>query len=183
MKNQIFVLAVVTGVNLIGYGLSAETSWAADITTVTWNLDNVTFNDGGKAFGSFTYNPETNIVSDVEITTTVGELLSGTTYGRGTSENGLAFSFTPRLLSDVIYSLNLTFAEKLTSDKSGYDIESGTELFRVIPTNIGAQRQIIQGNITAVPEPLTFFGVGVALAFGTAFKRQLKQKQLHNLEH
>lgn len=36
--------------------------------------------------------------------------------------------------------------------------------------------------VNVIPEPLTCLGVGTALAFGTAFKRQLKQKQRNNLK-
>jgi hypothetical protein len=61
---------------VIGIFLSS----AALAIPVEWTLQNVIFTDGGTAFGSFVYDADTNIYSEVDITTTSGAVLSGTVY-------------------------------------------------------------------------------------------------------
>ena len=55
-------------------------SSAALAAPIEWTLQNVSFSDGGTAFGSFVYDADTNIYSAVDITTTSGTALSGTAY-------------------------------------------------------------------------------------------------------
>jgi hypothetical protein len=57
--------------------LSAVSISAAPIT---YALVGVTFDDGGTASGSFTFDPATNTFSDVNITTTTGSARSGAVY-------------------------------------------------------------------------------------------------------
>ncbi|MEQ1884047.1 MAG: hypothetical protein ABL967_03240 [Bryobacteraceae bacterium] len=47
---------------------------------VTWYLNGVTFDDGGKAFGSYVYDADTNTFSAINITTTAGSLWPGRGY-------------------------------------------------------------------------------------------------------
>ncbi|HME10445.1 MAG TPA: hypothetical protein VKG25_25555 [Bryobacteraceae bacterium] len=47
---------------------------------IAYTLVGVQFNDGGAAFGSFIYDPATNVYSNVNITTTTGSVRSGATY-------------------------------------------------------------------------------------------------------
>lgn len=47
-------------------------SLTAKAFPMVWNLDGVTFNDGGTASGSFTYDADTNMYSDIAISTTSG---------------------------------------------------------------------------------------------------------------
>lgn len=68
---------------------------------VTWQLVDFQFNDGGTAYGSFTYNSDTNQFSDIDIYTTRGSMLSGRRFVStagvwGSMPNGgtLAFSDT-----------------------------------------------------------------------------------------
>src|SRR6476661_962693 len=48
---------------------ASSTMWA---NPVTWYLSNVTFNDGGRAVGSFVYDADTKTVSSINIQTTPG---------------------------------------------------------------------------------------------------------------
>ena len=47
---------------------------------VTYTLSGVTFGDGGTASGSFAFDPVTLAYSSINITTTSGSTLTGTTY-------------------------------------------------------------------------------------------------------
>src|SRR5579863_1613876 len=53
---------------------------AASADSLHWQLDGVTFSDGGKAFGGFDYDASTGIYSNINITTTPGSVLSGSYY-------------------------------------------------------------------------------------------------------
>ena len=49
-------------------------------TPVTWHLSGWTFEDGGEAIGSFVFDADLGVFSDINITTTAGTLSAGTTY-------------------------------------------------------------------------------------------------------
>ncbi len=53
---------------------------AAQAMPLTWTLEDVVFDDGGTAYGSFIYDASTNIFSDIDVTTTLGTVLSGAHY-------------------------------------------------------------------------------------------------------
>jgi hypothetical protein len=64
------------------YGLtvvcgSAGSAWAVP---QTWTLFGVMFDDGGTASGSFTFDPDTNTYSAVNVTTTSGASRTGATF-------------------------------------------------------------------------------------------------------
>src|SRR5271157_4717048 len=63
----VFMLAVFLVASASGY-------------PIAYTLVGVQFNDGGAAFGSFIYDPATNVYSNVNITTTTGSVRSGATY-------------------------------------------------------------------------------------------------------
>ncbi len=52
----------------------------AQAALVQWELQNVVFDDGGTATGSFSYDSNTNIYSNISITTTLGSARSGAFY-------------------------------------------------------------------------------------------------------
>jgi len=66
----------------IGFAVAFLTlfSWAASAQNLTYTLSGVTFNDGGTASGSFTYNPTTNTYTNINIVTTTGGIRTGATY-------------------------------------------------------------------------------------------------------
>jgi hypothetical protein len=47
---------------------------------VTWTLENLNFDDGGTATGSFVYDATTNTYSDINIVTSTGTKFAGATY-------------------------------------------------------------------------------------------------------
>lgn len=47
---------------------------------ITWTLEDVALNDGGSVTGSLNYNATTNSYSAIDITSSPGSLLGGTTY-------------------------------------------------------------------------------------------------------
>jgi hypothetical protein len=47
---------------------------------ITWNLNGVTFDDGGTASGSFVYDATTNAYSSIDIITTTGTAFGGAIY-------------------------------------------------------------------------------------------------------
>jgi hypothetical protein len=46
-------------------------------TPLHWQLNGVTFEDGGRAFGGFDYDSSTSTHSNINITTTPGKLVQG----------------------------------------------------------------------------------------------------------
>jgi hypothetical protein len=55
-------------------------SLTASAGPLLWTLEGVTFAGGGTASGSFDYNADTNLFSNVDITTTTGGGVTGATY-------------------------------------------------------------------------------------------------------
>ena len=64
-------------------GLVLMLSVAAHAQPLTWILQNVTFDDGGTASGSFTFDATTGSDSNVNIATTAGTVLTGNTLKPG----------------------------------------------------------------------------------------------------
>jgi len=53
---------------------------AASAANLHWQLNGVTFSDGGRAFGGFDYDAYAGVYSNINITTTPGSLLQGSYY-------------------------------------------------------------------------------------------------------
>lgn len=53
---------------------------SAQATPILWTLDDVEFDDGGTATGTFLYDADTDIYSAISVTTTVGTTLPGEFY-------------------------------------------------------------------------------------------------------
>ncbi|MCP4320914.1 MAG: hypothetical protein GY787_03480 [Alteromonadales bacterium] len=82
----------------ISFILSCNTANAA---LVTWELADFSFDDGGTAYGSFVYDTDLNVVSNIDVYTTEGSRLSGRHYiatagvwGSNTDFGILAFTDT-----------------------------------------------------------------------------------------
>lgn len=56
------------------------TSIEAYAVPVNWQLVDFKFNDGGSAIGSFTYDSDIDLLSNINITTTAGSLLGGRNF-------------------------------------------------------------------------------------------------------
>jgi uncharacterized protein (TIGR03437 family) len=100
---------------------------------VTWTLTNATFNDGGTATGTFLFDSETGVVSNWNIVTTAGSVLTAFTYTPTNSQassraNGGCAAPCVYFVSDATFpnglqppanfnenrDLDLTFASPLT---------------------------------------------------------------------
>lgn len=145
---------------------------------VTWTLQNVTFNSGGTASGSFVFDADTLTFSDISITTTADGAFPGASYGdpvTGFSDaNGLLTvpDIAAPLTGQAV--LNLAFLAPLTNAggviELGFSFEgtclaadcNGIDLARsVLFANSDAA---VVSQSTAVPEPamLLLFGAGLA---------------------
>jgi len=83
-----FLLAIFIGI-----------SFDASAMPVRWELVDFRFNDGGTAYGSFTYDSDSNELSQIDVFTTSGSMLSGRhfvsaagAWGRRPESGVLAFS-------------------------------------------------------------------------------------------
>ena len=94
---------------------------ALSATPLHWQLNGVTFNDGGKAFGGFDYDSNSATYSNINITTTPGSVGQGAYYSvaapyanptASTTFNGV--SGLP-VVSGSTLGLSLTFSAALTS--------------------------------------------------------------------
>ena len=152
------------------------TCWGtASAIPVQWTLENVTFEDGGAASGSFTYDAATNIYADVDITTTIGTIRNGTYY------EYVNFNY-PYIDADDIILVNgdsnwdltgyqtlvLRFAEGLTNSGGNvaFALASSVEGSCDSPDcNFGSgARFVTSGEVTAVPIPAAVWLLGSALA-------------------
>src|ERR1700675_4810941 len=70
----------MTSSRLAFFALSLFLIASASGFPTTYTLVGVTFDDGGTASGFFTFDPVTNLYSDVNVTTTTGSARSGATY-------------------------------------------------------------------------------------------------------
>jgi len=142
-----------------------------------WQLNGVTFNDGGKAFGGFDYDANSATYSNINITTTPGSVGQGAYYSyaapyanpiASTTFNGV--SGLP-VVSGSTLGLSLTFSAALTS-------AGGTESFAgsaVESTCASAScnsftpiRTIASGTVSAISSstPKRWFISGVVLSDG-----------------
>ncbi|WP_428409518.1 VPLPA-CTERM sorting domain-containing protein [Hyphococcus sp.] len=71
MGIKTFVLALLANLSL---------AVAAQAAPVTWYLQDVGFDDGGTAVGSFVFDADAGVFSDINVTTTAGSALDGETY-------------------------------------------------------------------------------------------------------
>jgi hypothetical protein len=194
MKN----LALVTGLSLAG---ALSSSFFAPVQAVSMDYSlNAAFTDGGTLTGGFTYDDAANQYTNISLTATRGPgtpplLLPNFTYEYvgfnniennsflGPSASSTAFTLIQRPFDpDNIRGLNLVF-ESALDPMGSVAIQPSTGAFFLTPSNEVAflsgfaanSRGIISGDVTAVPEPITLLGSGVALAFGAAFERRRKK--------
>jgi len=165
---------------------------ATQATPIKWTLQNVTFNDGGSAFGSFFFDATTNAYSGISVTTTPGSSFGGTTYNfvyptppaSGPGLLGLITNNFPGKTGE--YNMPLLFAAPLTNAGGTINLAlaapSGdylclTELCAGIGAVLGIDliryRQATGGWVSAVPIPPAVWLFGSALGLMGAMRRRI----------
>lgn len=146
---------------------------------ILWTLQDVTFDDGGIANGSFVYDADTGSVSQFSISVSGGTTadLTAFTYDNTNSFYFLGSSDRFSFLADSrLRYLGLIFASTLTDSGGTIGILSGPPSSYECD-NCGTARLVASGSITtdpsAVPEPASWAmligGFGVA---GAAMRRR-----------
>ena len=148
---------------VIGMLLMSAPAWAVP---VLWSLEDAAFDDGGTAFGTFVFDADTALYSDIDITTTAGADLLGATYGTplDTLDPFLLETIFSDISVDVI--LQLSFAEALTN--AGGTISADiveVSFFPSLQGRFGTASVVSVDEVTAVPEPglLIVFGLGLVV--------------------
>lgn len=153
---------------------------------IQWSLQGVNFNDGTTASGSFFYDADTQIYSDVDITTS-----SGNVYGmRLANLGGGPFGFAavaagpPPVIGDALFFL--VFSSRLTNAGGTVEFRTSNGAYEGICGNDGCSGvdierlvtagQVFSGSPTALSEPGTLAVVGLGLAgLGLAMRRRVKR--------
>jgi len=154
--------------------LGCGSAWAIP---VTWTLNNVVFDDGGIASGSFTVDADTNEVTNVNVFTTTGTTLTGVDYSDSLDLGGCCSNFVNLTLLDDGGNLFLIFDSPLTNGGGMMDlVVTGTNCINNacgIRSGVGT-RLILSGSATAVPLTAAawLFGSGLGL-LGWMRRRQL----------
>jgi hypothetical protein len=157
-------------------------SVTVNATPVQWTLQDVVFNDGGSATGSFFYDADTNVYSDISITTTAGSLSAGQFYEFENPElNPSAWGLKLVAIADPItgtaaFNLNLNTSTGIPKSmtNAGGTIDLGTNAFEAACywngysncTSFGGvgSRNVLTGTVSAVPIPAAVWLFGSALA-------------------
>jgi hypothetical protein len=130
---------------------------AASAAPLHWQLNGVTFSDGGSVFGGFDYDAGTGEYSNINLTTTPGSVLQGSYYysaapGLSTATTFIGVSTQP-VFATITMALTLTFSAPLTAAGGPVSI-SGTaqESFCANPACSATtpQRPITGGTASAV---------------------------------
>lgn len=150
---------------------------AASATPLHWQLNGVTFNDGGQAFGGFDFDYSTATYSNINITTTPGKLLQGGYYSSvAPYANPIASTYfdgvsTVPVVAGSTLTLQLTFSSPLTS--AGGTVSFSGSLVEGTCTSatcnsFSAVRTITGGTVTAISSsaPKRWYLNGVVLSDG-----------------
>ena len=147
---------------------------------VSWKPNDVTFDDGGTAYGTFTTDLTTGNVLGFDIVTTPGSTLNGFSYNAGTSylygndvNQPNSFIIANSGNPFFIPYMQLTFEYPLTGGLAVDPIIPGNPPFAGYSfecNNCNPYRFVESGYATA-PEPSTFALIGSALIALAAIRR------------
>jgi hypothetical protein len=155
---------------------------------VEWTLENVQFDDGGTASGSFVYDQATQEYSAVSVQTTAGSSFSGGAYSYGVIPElapdippGGAIGLLPVPLFsglDIDSLMSMQFASVLT-DAGGTRVLIGSLNQETPCPGPGAvcpssgTRNIIAGQVTAVPIPAAFWLFVSSIAVAVRYRKKI----------
>lgn len=166
-KSQLFGALCACALTLLSSGPQAA--------RLTWQLNGVTFYDGGTAIGSFDYDVDVNTFSKINITTTVGTQLSGSSYSLLAPLPYIESSRIVPMVSELPVSVGSTtifimIFDGLLSNAGGtipllingaaeYICGSGCTSLQY-----GSERDVATGSVTSpvpIPPALWLFGSGL----------------------
>lgn len=129
--------------------------------TLTWNLLDVSFEDGGTATGSFGFDADTGNFSNVNITTTTESLFGGTTYSAiGNFANDINLDFrNPIENSAKQYRFAAPLSAQMTNAGGTIAFKFELSVFEFLcdaaDCNQASEiREITAGSIVASPVPI-----------------------------
>jgi hypothetical protein len=143
---------------------------------IEWTLQNVTFDDGGTASGSFFYNVNTNTYSNISVTTTAGTIGPGKFYqfenpDLVSDSNSLFLTeFATTSIGDWAFNINL---DGVLTNAGGVTalavlpppaaFESTCSFFTCNGFSPSDARTVTGGSVSAVPIPATAWLLGSSL--------------------
>lgn len=170
---------------LIAAGLLVG-SMSANAMPITWNLQGVTFNDGGTASGSFVYDADTSMYSSINIQTTgslaftytTADLVAQAPFGFSVATSSFVGGGLLELLtvSDLTNAGGLIAIGQRGPFFTPFETTYAVNLLGggVLPNfNTPPFREITAGFVTSVPEPTTLSLLGLGF-FGIYFMRRRK---------
>ena len=132
---------------------------AASAATLHWQLNAVTFSDGGSVFGGFDYDAGTGEYTNINLTTTPGSVLQGGYYysaATGSTASTLIGVSTVPIFAQTTMALTLSFSAALTASGGTVTItgSSASESFCANPTcsSVTSQRPITGGTASAISD-------------------------------
>jgi hypothetical protein len=162
----------VIAATVVGVGMAAAPAEAA---ALKWTLQGVTFNDGGTATGSFSFDADTNTLSEVDISTFLsnGDLLANYVSGAGNANGFLSAITTP---FPTFKALFVSFSSPLTNLGGEVALQQAPAEI-AFANNSLLFRSISSGSISAnagatpIPTPALLPGL-VGLGVSVARKRK-----------
>lgn len=159
---------------------------ASHAAPVVWQLNDFAFNDGGTAYGSFVYDPDTDQLSNIDVHTTAGSVLGGRhfvstagVWGARPNDGILAFSDTTgtdfagagwlRIDAwiDFQAAAGTVVEQWLAVGSEGFCVDSACVSGASEISHPGQVRDTLSGYLVAMPVPepssLALMGLGVAV--------------------
>lgn len=163
---------------ILACALAAFTGANAEAAPIRWVLQDVLFDDGGTASGSFVYDADTNTLSAISVTTTDGAVLLGSVYEFANFEAGLldadsvllvaaanpgagtpAFNINlESAMTNAGGTISLAMAPPPLTFESTCLISNCTQFFSI-------DRVTVSGSITTVPVPAALWLLASAILY------------------